>query len=232
MCFHLQAPSEFTLQGRAFTPLYPFPFDHHSISFLPSHSLHLALFLSVTPFFSSSGDVLFPCTPSPLLLFINCIESCFMSPPSLSLSRPLSVSLIHSSALSHLGDSSVHAGSNLSRCLSGCSVYARCAALLSSPLCTILHCTALHISPHISISPSLSLLSLSLPASLSLCCSVLHSALLFGFFRARAEYTSATGGGGSRCSWVSRFGLPWTPWICLGWSKGEVGEGREGPSAA
>lgn len=146
---------------------------------------------------------------------------------SLSLSLPFSLTL----SFSHLGDSSVHAASNLSRCLSGCSVYALCATLLSSPLSYALYGTALHYSslfssPHISISPpSFSLLSLSLPASLShytllsplciaaLCSFVWENTVHSGLFRARAEYTPATGRRGFRCFWCSRFGLSWTLWV-------------------
>lgn len=115
---------------------------------------------------------------------MNCIVLFYVLPP---LSISLSISLLYSLSVSHLGDSSVHAASNLSRYQSGCSVYALCAALLSSPLfsalyCTALHCTSLLSSPLISISPrSVSLFSLPLPASLSHalisfvhCCTLLH----------------------------------------------------------
>ncbi len=94
-----------------------------------------------------------------------------MSPHShfLSISSPLSSSLPLSLSISPLGDSSVHAASNLSHCLSGCSVYALCATLLFSPLCaTALHCTA-RIYSHLHLSSfSFPLFSLPLPASLSL----------------------------------------------------------------
>lgn len=116
-------------------------------------------------------------------------------------------------------------------------------ALLSSPLLspmryTAPHCTARLSSPHISISPpSLSLFFLffylhpSHSTRSYLCCALLRSAPLFGeipytlgFFRARAAYTPAPGGRGFRCSWCTRFGLPWTLWICVG-QRG--GGGRE-----
>lgn len=157
--------------------------------------------------------------------------------PSLSPSLPFSLTLF----FSHLGDGSVHTASNVSRCLSGCSVYALCATLFSSPLSyalygTALHCTArlsstllfssLLSSPHISISPpSFSLLSLSLPASLShhtllsllciaaLCSFVWENTVHSGLFRVRAEYAPAFGRRGFRCSWCSRFGSYWTLWV-------------------
>ncbi len=144
----------------------------------------------------------------------------------------------------------MHAAPNLSRCLSGCSVYALCAALLSSALPYALYCTALLIYPllssHLHLSSfSFSLLSLSLPAFLShytllslLCIAVLCSAVWENtvhsgaFFRARADYTPATGGRGFRCSWCSRFGLPWTLWICVGRRGGEGREEGEGGQRA
>lgn len=134
----------------------------------------------------------------------------------------------------------MHAASNLSHCLSGCSVYALCDSLfLSSLLSAVLHCIPRLSSAHISISPhSRSLFPLPLPASLSpyalfsllciaaLCSAVWENTLPSHFFRARAECTSATGGRGIRCSWSSRFDFPWIPWICVSWRGGEGRKGR------
>lgn len=125
----------------------------------------------------------------------------------------------------------------------------RSAPFFSSLLCAILHCTALHcsslLSSHLHLSTfSFSLLSLSLPASLShytllsllciaLCSIVWENTVHTGFFRARAEYTPATGGRGFRCSCCSRFGLPRTLWISVGWTGGEGREeGESGQRAA
>ena len=145
-----------------------------------------------------------------------------MSPHSLSLSLSLSpffcLPLLQSPPLSlSLILESVHAVSNLSRCLSGCSVYALCATLLPSPLSYALYCTALHctarLSSHLHLSSfSFSLLCLSLPASLfhytllsllciaALCSIVWENTVHSWCFCARAECTPATGGRGFRCS--------------------------------
>lgn len=92
----------------------------------------------------------------------------------------------------------MHAASNVSRCLSGCSVYALCATLFSSPLSYALYGTALHCTAHLSstllTSPSLLHLSLfflflylhpSHTARSYLCCALLRSAPLFG----KIQYT-------------------------------------------
>lgn len=163
--------------------------------------------------------------------------------PSLSPSLPFSLTLF----FSHLGDSSVHAASNVSRCLSGCSVYALCATLFSSPLSyalygTALHCTALLssallfsplVSSHLHLSsvfllflylhPSHSHTLLSLLCIAALCSFVWENTVHSGLFCVRAEYAPAFGRRGFRCSWCSRFGLYWTLWV---WRRGQGGRGE------
>lgn len=207
-----------------------FPFDHHTVPSLPIFSILPSLCLSILPpfFFPPCTEpIFFSCMPPPPISIVS-ISSCssvlldllWFFP--LSLSPSLTLSLFHSLCF-HLGDSSVHAASNLSHCLSGCSVYALCDSLfLSSFLSAVLHCIPRLSSAHISISPhsrSLFLflyLRLSHPMRSYPCCALLRSAPLFGkilysliFFRARAECTSATGGRGIWHSWCSRFDLPW-----------------------
>ncbi len=223
-----------------------FPFDHHTvphcISFLSCRSLHLALSFCLSLFSPCIAPLFFPMRRSSLFLFHPILKGLISACSSIALDLILFL-LIHTFSLSlhvflpvslslsfsPLGDSSVHAASNLSHCLSGCSVYALCATLLFFPLCAILHCPALLLSPLISISPpslSLFFLFLYLPffhtTHSHLCYALLRSAPFFGkilftlaFFCARAEYTPASGGRGFRCS-CSRFDLPWTLWICVG----------------
>lgn len=237
-----------------------FPFYHHTVPSLPIFSILLSLcvFPSFLFFYFSFLFCSPPCTEptsfscmAPPPISIVSISSCssvlldfnWFSPLSLSLSSSpsfsLTLSFFHSLCF-HLGDSGVHAASNLSHCLSGCSVYALCDSLfLSSLLSAVLHCIPRLSSAHISISPhSRSLFPLPLPASLSpyalfsllciaaLCSAVWENTLPSHFFRARAECTSATGGRGIRCSWSSRFDFPWIPWICVSWRGGEGRKGR------
>ena len=128
------------------------------VAVLSFHSLHLLLFLFPTLGWRN----LLSCLPTAYLYWSNYVGLLSLSLSlCVSLSLSLSVSLFHSPSLhsSHLGDSSMHAAANLSRCLSGCSVYVLCSPLLSSALlssssalpCT-LHCTHFLTSPSLLLS--------------------------------------------------------------------------------
>ena len=134
---------------------------------IPVVSIQLICQLIWTLFYVSTFSLSLP-------LSLSLSPSLFLTPffclPLLQ-SPPLSLSLILEC---------VHAVSNLSRCLSGCSVYALCATLLPSPLSYALYCTALHCSSLLS-SPSLLLLflpslsfSTCIPLSLHSRISVVH----------------------------------------------------------
>lgn len=148
MCFHLLSPSEFTLQDRALTLLHPFP-----IRPLYGASLHLSIFFflslhpSITLLFPSPGGCFFPASSLHNLSFSEFICNtgfyCFIIiPPSfLSVSLPFPL-LFYLIFFLKTGAASK---------LSLCSAFALCAALLSSPLCAILHCSSL-LSPHLQLS--------------------------------------------------------------------------------
>lgn len=163
---------------------------------------------------SSSTSLSHPGLKKPIILSTNWIpvlEQLCWSPFTLSPSLPLS--LFHSPSLcsSHLGDSSMHAAANLSRCLSGCCVSLLCAPLFFQ---RITPRTALHSFPHISISPPSFILYLHSSHTICsyLCRALLLSALLFVkiFFTPKPSCARRRGFG---CSLRSRFRWNWTLWI-------------------